>query len=111
MLLQASRTENKIVIMDRIHRIKEMEIRLNRAMFWLTEMEKALDGYRLIQEDLHALEEYYGSPIWKEDFAADEAGLLPDDLKRGVLTEDGIDDVLEQNAELKLRIEKTLQEL
>ena len=97
--------------MDRIHRIKEMEIRLNRAMFWLTEMEKALDGYQLIQEDLHALEEYYGSPIWKEDFEADEAGLLPGDLKRGVLTEDGIDDVLEQNAELKLRIEKTLQEL
>ena len=97
--------------MDRIHRIAEMEIRLNRAVFWLREMDKALDGYQLIQEDLRTLEEYYGSPIWKEDFEADEAGLLPNDLKRGVLTEDGIDDVLEQNAEMEFRIAKTLHEL
>ena len=65
----------------------------------------------MIQKDLRTLEEYYGSPIWKEDFEADEAGLLPKDLKRGVLTEDGIDDVLEQNAELKSRIQEMLQEL
>ena len=97
--------------MDRIHRIAEMEMRLNKAMFWLREMDKMLDGYQMIQNDLRTLEEYYGSPIWKEDFEADEAGLLPKDLKRGVLTEDGIDDVLEQNAELKSRIQEMLQEL
>ena len=31
-----------------------------------------------------------GSELWKLDFAADEAGNLPPDLKRGILSEDGI---------------------
>lgn len=30
------------------------------------------------------------------DYEADEAGLLPADLKRGVLSQDGIDDLLER---------------
>ena len=42
------------------------------------------------------LEEYYTSDLWKQDFADDEAGLLPKDLKRGVLSEDGIWNVLEE---------------
>ena len=39
---------------------------------------------------LSELSAYYRSDAWKRDFAADEAGLLPKDLKRGVLSEDGI---------------------
>ena len=41
-----------------------------------------------------ALGAYYASNVWKDDFTADEAGLLPRDLPRGVLSEDGIYDVL-----------------
>lgn len=37
-----------------------------------------------------ALRRYYESAKWRADFAADEAGLLPNSLKRGVLSEDGI---------------------
>ena len=43
-----------------------------------------------IQEALRILAEYYGSDEWKQDFADDEAGRLPKDLKRGVLSEDGL---------------------
>ena len=39
---------------------------------------------------LRILAEYYGSDEWKQDFADDEAGRLPKDLKRGVLSEDGL---------------------
>jgi hypothetical protein len=42
------------------------------------------------------LESYYTSPAWLSDFEADEAGLLPPDLKRGVLSEDGIYNLLEE---------------
>ena len=48
------------------------------------------------EELLRALSDYYGSPAWKRDLASDEAGLLPKDLKRGVLSEDGIYDLLEK---------------
>lgn len=36
------------------------------------------------------------SDAWKRDFTTDEAGLLPKDLKRGVLSEDGIYALLEE---------------
>ena len=86
--------------MDRIERIKRMEVRLNRVSAVLQELEKALETYKGIEEDLQILSDYYGSREWKEDFEADEAGLLPKELKRGVLSEDGIDEVLQSNAEL-----------
>ena len=47
-------------------------------------------------ELLRQLSDYYGSPAWKRDFAADEAGRFPKDLRRGVLSEDGIYHLLEQ---------------
>ena len=47
-----------------------------------------------IQEATRILAEYYASDEWKQDFTDDEAGLLPKDLKRGVLSEDGIWNVL-----------------
>lgn len=46
-------------------------------------------------ELLPALSDYYSSDAWRRDFAADEAGLLPQDLKRGVLSEDGIYNLIE----------------
>ena len=42
------------------------------------------------KELLGELTAYYESAAWKRDFTADEAGILPKDLKRGVLSEDGI---------------------
>ena len=35
------------------------------------------------------------------DFEADEAGLLPPELRRGVLSEDGISHLLEENDEVR----------
>lgn len=46
------------------------------------------------------LERYYTGPEWKEDYAADEAGLFPADFKRGVLSQDAVYDLLERWDEL-----------
>ena len=53
-----------------------------------------------LREGMRALEIYYGSAVWKQDFADDEAGLLPSHLKRGVLSEDGLYDLLEEYGQL-----------
>ncbi len=50
--------------------------------------------------DVTMLDEYYGSKLWKQDFAADEAGQLSKSLKRGVLSEDGIWNLLTEYREL-----------
>ncbi len=52
-----------------------------------------------LKEKLAALEAYYTSDTWKRDFADDEAGKFPNDLPRGVLSEDGIYNLLERYKE------------
>ena len=54
------------------------------------------------------LEAYYTSDAWKQDYADDEAGLLPADLKRGVLSEDAVYDLITDNHELAVRMLKTV---
>ena len=56
---------------------------------------------KAIKEDVAELSKYYGSELWKLDFAADEAGNLPPDLKRGVLSEDGIWNLLSDYREIQ----------
>ncbi|MBQ5409001.1 MAG: DUF4298 domain-containing protein, partial [Muribaculaceae bacterium] len=41
---------------------------------------------------------------WEKDFADSEAGRLPSDLKCGVLSEDGIWDVLDTSRELNCQM-------
>lgn len=90
---------------QQIARIRKMERRLNSATAAVKRLEAALDNWEAAQEAIAALDEYYGSDLWRQDFADDEAGLLPADLKRGVLSEDGIwnliTDVNELNDRLK----------
>ena len=89
---------------EQIARIRKMERRLNRASTAMKRLEAALDKWEAVQEDIAALEEYYGSDLWKQDFADDEAGLLPADLKRGVLSEDALWNLLTACKELKERL-------
>ena len=77
---------------ERILRINEMDMRLNRISAWLTHFNT---DENLIREDVRILDEYYRSPLWRSDFEADEAGKLPKELSRGVLSEDGVFNVLE----------------
>ena len=87
--------------MEQIERIRQMELRMERAAKAVMELSAALDNYEAVQDDIAALEQYYGSEEWKQDFAADEAGLLLADLKRGVLSEDAIWNLLSDVRELK----------
>lgn len=87
-------------------RIRQMERRLNRTTAAVKRLSAALDKWEAVQADIAALNEYYGSEVWKQDLAADEANHLPADLKRGVLSEDGIWNLLTDVQELKTRIKR-----
>ena len=76
--------------MQQIERIQYME----QLLDFVLKTRKEQDKQERIQEAIRILSEYYGSDEWKQDFADDEAGRLPKDLKRGVLSEDGIWNVL-----------------
>ena len=93
-----------LCVMKQIERIKEMEGRLERAAAAVMDMSAALDKYEAVKEDIKALRKYYDSRQWKQDYADDEAGRLPADLKRGVLSEDSIWNLLEDVCELNERL-------
>ena len=93
----------------RIRRITEMENRLNRIGTALKIAELCPDGLEAVREDVRALSAYFEGPLWREDFEADEAGLLPQDLKRGVLSEDAIYDLLTEYDALKVQPQKPAQ--
>ena len=94
--------------MEQIERIRHYETLLDRIAPVLENLEGALEALDGIQEDVKELSAYYESDEWRDDFEADEAGKLPKDLKRGVLSEDGIYDVLSDHYALTVRLLDTV---
>nr|AHF25631.1 GCN5-like N-acetyltransferase [uncultured bacterium Contigcl_24] len=86
--------------MTREDRIAVYEDILDRASHAADAMEAALEEYSQVLPDLQKLEKYYVSSDWKEDYAADEAGLVPKNLKRGVLSQDAVCNLLDRYREL-----------
>ena len=103
------RTESNLQT-EQIARIQQMERCLDRASQAVMRLSAALDEYADAQDALRQLGDYYGSDAWKHDLAADSAGLLPPDLKRGVLSEDAIWNLLEDVRDLKERMADMLKE-
>ena len=85
---------------SQIERISGYEKIMDEAILILNDYSPAKRA--LLTEYVSKLESYYTSSAWKEDYEADEAGLLPQDLKRGVLSEDGISGVLDRAKELDI---------
>jgi hypothetical protein len=93
--------------MEQTERIKRMEQYLHRASQAVMRLSAALDEYQEAQTAISELSAYYGSDTWKQDFDDDQQGRLPQELKRGVLSEDGIWNLLEDCRELNGRIAKS----
>ena len=94
-----------------VKRIKEMEQRFDKARTAVDLLQNALQNYIQTMEDIKLLQEYYTGDDWKYDFSADEAGKLPKELKRGVLSEDGVWFLLEDNKKLAETITRLNDEL
>lgn len=72
-------------IEDVINRINEMEIIFDRLQDNIEYKDEIW-----YKDLLNYLITYYQSDLWKYDYQMDELGLLPSNLKRGILSEDGI---------------------
>lgn len=90
--------------MEQTERIKEMEQRMNRASVAVMELSAALDKFEAVKDDVEKLNAYYGSSEWKKDYDDDRDGRLPEGLRRGVLSEDGLWNLLSDYRELKTRL-------
>ena len=84
------------VVEKRIARIMQMEQYFDIVREKINQRE--IDFYEdaEILRMIQSLNEYQKSGQWLIDFASDERGELPSDLKRGVLSEDGLYNLLNE---------------
>lgn len=97
--------------MEQTERIKQMELLFDRASQAVMELSAAIDKYVEAQESIKKLKAYYASDAWRQDYADDEAGRLPKELKRGVLSEDGVWNMLSDSHELNVRVQGIIAEI
>ena len=90
--------------MEQIERIKTMEEHLNKAEAAVKALSDALDLYAEAMESIETIDDYLVSDEWQQDFDDSEAGRLPKDLKCGVLSEDGIWNVVDTSRELNCQM-------
>ena len=79
-----------------ISRIQQMERYLNQVLLALDTQPEMINRDAAIREAIQELVQYYDNGQWIQDYELDEQGLLPTELKRGVLAQDTLYDVLEQ---------------
>ena len=77
-----------------LQRIVAMEAAFDRAAEAVKALSDALDLYETAGIDIDRLTAYLESGAWREDFEADEAGFVPAEIKRGVLSEDALYNLL-----------------
>ena len=92
--------------MEQIERITYMEQILDEATEAIPSLSEALEKYSAIQDNLQALTTYYSSKQWRQDFDDDNAGKIPQNLKRGVLSEDAVYNLLADISDLKDRLKE-----
>jgi len=86
--------------MTQIERIRHMEKILDEASAAVRAFSAALDRYESLLPAIDELTAYYESPLWRQDFEDDCAGKLLENLKRGVLSEDAVYNLLSDIHEL-----------
>ena len=94
------------VYWDRIKRVSYMEMIFDNASALLDRSDKDPSALLAYEPKIRELEGYYESTLWRRDFKADEAGKLPKNMKRGILSEDCLYDFLESYHDVLKTIKK-----
>ena len=97
--------------MNQIERVRKYEDLLDKATEVIDKVSEALElnkmtdelkkEYQDIQKTINELSTYYENGEWMEDYNADCDGAFPPCLKRGVLSEDAVYDLLGDNDIIK----------
>ena len=79
---------------DILERVKQMEQAFDTVREAVDRDPAAAKKDPAVWEQLRQLADYFESGTWLRDYESDERGELPPDLKRGVLSQDGLYDLL-----------------
>lgn len=84
------------MIQEATERIRQMESYFDMLQKAAEENPDVIREDVSIKAALRILTQYYENGQWLQDYELDEKGLLPKDLKRGVLAQDAVYDFLER---------------
>lgn len=90
----------------RLENITKMENILNRTDELISEMEKLLEKWEQNQQDFNDLMNYYTGEERGKDLEDDRLKIIPQDLPRGVLSEDGVFDTYGNRKDLSIKMIK-----
>ena len=90
--------------------IRHMETLYRQAAPAVEQLSAALEAYEAALPLLKELSDWYNSPQWLAAYEADEQGLLPKDLLRGVLAQDTLYDLFCQQSELLKQMKSLTKE-
>lgn len=94
----------------RIARLRKMEDDFNLVREVIDALQDAVEDFDAVQRRIKRLTEYQESGEWLKDFEADERGEFPKDMPRGVLSEDGLDNLLSDIAAVHARMSALVEE-
>ncbi len=89
---------------DQEKRVVRYEEEFDRCLGIVEKLREAIECFDGISDDIDDLNRYYSNGEWRKDFEDDENGLISRDIKRGVLSEDGLYDLLSLYDEMKERL-------
>ncbi len=75
-------------------RVEAMSAAYGRAGSAVEAVNRALEALEEAKDDLAVLDRYQRSGQWLKDYEADEAGKIPGNINRGVLSQDGLYNLL-----------------
>ncbi len=90
-------SQTKIMAIKNIsagERVKAMERAFNRAVEVIHSPRPDIHALRKTKDTVDGLKEYQTSGLWLKDFESEEAGELPEGISSGVLSEDGLYNLL-----------------
>lgn len=96
---------------DLIERVNLMEDAYDDVRGMVSSLNSSIDKYLELQARIDLLDQYQESKQWIQDYEADEAGMIPSHVKRGVLSEDGLDNLLRDVEDVEDRMTSIVADL
>ncbi|MDY5588724.1 MAG: DUF4298 domain-containing protein [Arcanobacterium sp.] len=89
---------------DTLKRIEQMENKMNQVSSYTKMLESMLDSFSAMEQTVEELWNYYENGEWMADYKLDEAGEVPESMPRGILSEDGLYNVLGDFQDVRERL-------
>lgn len=90
-----------------IEEVKKYESILNKQLDLIDKLNKTIDEFKKNKKDYIKLRDYYNSEQYFEDLAKDKNGEYPEDLPRGIFSEDAVFDLFGEQFNIGIKMAET----